>query len=98
MIHLIATITIRPGSLETVVAAARPCLEATRAEAGCISYELFQSVEEPEKLVFVERWKDRAALTAHFHAPHLVAWREAGGPYILTRHIEVVTDGAVEIL
>ena len=98
MIHLIATITIRPGSLEAVIAAAKPCLEGTRAEAGCISYELFQSVEDPEKLVFVERWTDRAALTAHFHAPHLIAWREAGGPHILTRHIEVVTDGAVELL
>ncbi len=98
MIHLIATITIRPGSLDAVVAAAKPCLEGTRAEAGCISYELFQSVEDPEKLVFVERWKDRTALTEHFHAPHLIAWREAGGQHILTRHIEVVTDSAVEIL
>lgn len=96
MIHLIATITIKPGSFDAVRAAALPCLEATRKEPGCISYELFRSVEDENTLVFVERWESRAVLDAHFHMPHLKTWREAGGPFITSRSIEIVTDGAVE--
>ena len=98
MIHLIATLTIKPGSLAAVTEAVQPCLKATRAEEGCISYDLHVDVNDDTRLVFVERWKDRAALNAHFHAPHLKAWREAGGQYFTSRHIEIVTDGEVQVL
>ncbi|MCB1458206.1 MAG: antibiotic biosynthesis monooxygenase [Nitratireductor sp.] len=98
MLYLIAELTIKPGSLETVRAAVAPCLEATRKEPGCISYELFTSIEDETRLVFVERWKSRADLDLHFETPHLIAWREAGSPYITGRRIEVIENGRVELL
>ncbi len=98
MIHLIATLTIEPGSLAAVTAAVQPCLKATREEEGCISYDLFVDVNDETRLVFVERWKDRAALDAHFKTPHLKAWREAGGRYFTSRKIEIISDGKVETL
>ncbi len=98
MIHLIATLTIKPGSLAAVTEAVHPCLEATRAEAGCISYDLHVDVSDDTRLVFVERWENRAALDAHFQTPHLQAWREAGGQYFTSRNIEIIEDGRVEVL
>ncbi|MEZ5810606.1 MAG: putative quinol monooxygenase [Rhizobiaceae bacterium] len=98
MLYVIATLTIQPGSLDEVVDAARPCLEATREEPGCISYDLNMDVTDNTRLVFVERWKNRAALEAHFNAPHLQAWREAGAPFITARKVEIVEDGKVEVL
>ncbi len=98
MIHLIATLTIRPGSFAAVIEAAKPCLEATRAEAGCISYDLHVDVADDTRLVFIERWENRAALEAHFKAPHLKAWREAGSEYFMAREIEIIEDGTVEVL
>ncbi|MFZ1813657.1 MAG: putative quinol monooxygenase [Rhizobiaceae bacterium] len=98
MIHLIATLTIKPGSLPAVMDAVRSCLEATRREDGCISYELFTSIEDENRLVFVERWRDRAALDAHFNMPHLAEWRTRGGHHITSRRIEIITDGKVEEL
>ncbi len=98
MIHLIATLTIQPGSLEKVVSAAQPCIDATREEEGCISYDLLVDVTENTRLKFVERWENRAALDAHFDTPHLQAWREAGGQYFTSRHIEIISDGKVEVL
>lgn len=96
MIYVIATLTIRPGSLEALRGPAAACMEATLKEDGCISYELFSSVVDPEKLVFVEKWETRAALTAHSKSEHLVAWRETSSPHVIERRIEIVHPDEVE--
>lgn len=41
----------------------------SRAEPGCISHAVYIDCENPLKLVFFERWADRAALFAHFSVP-----------------------------
>ena len=98
MIHLIATIHVREGSVDEFAGLAEPCIEATRREEGCLHYDLHQSLTEPTKLVFVEKWADRDALNRHFREPHLIAFRDAGTPHIVERTIEIVTDGTVETL
>jgi quinol monooxygenase YgiN len=45
----------------------------TRAEAGCISYDLHQSETDPALFVFYETWKSQAELDAHFETPHIKA-------------------------
>lgn len=96
MIYVVATLVIRPGSLEALRAPAAACVAATRAEEGCIAYELFHSLTDPEKLVFVEKWETREALTAHSKQPHLAAWREASAPHLVSRTIEIVHPGRIE--
>lgn len=96
MIYVIATLAIRPGSLEALRAAAADCIAATRKEKGCISYDLHASLTDPEKLVFVERWESREDLTAHSKQRHLAAWREASAPNLISRTIEVVHVDKVE--
>lgn len=97
MIHVIATLTIKPGSADVLKAAALPAIAATRGEKGCLSYDLFHSVSEPETMVFVERWETRADLTAHSKQPHLAAWREASAPHLVKRVIEIVHPERTEI-
>jgi quinol monooxygenase YgiN len=96
MIYVIATLTIKPGSKEALEAPAAACIAETRKEKGCISYELFASMHDPEKLVFVEQWESREALTAHSKQPHLQAWRDASAPHLVERRIEVVHPDRVE--
>jgi quinol monooxygenase YgiN len=98
MIYVLATLTIQKGTLPQIKAAVAPCLAATRLEKGCISYDLFEDINNPETLSFIERWETREDLAAHFHAPHLKTWREAGGKYILARKIEIIHAGEIERL
>lgn len=91
MIYLLATLQVKPDSMEAIMKAVAPCIDATRLEAGNISYDLFQSTTEENTLVFVERWKDQAAIDNHFKQPHLLAWIDAGAEYILDRKIEIIT-------
>ena len=47
----------------------------TRAEAGCINYDLNQSQADPAEYVFYENWASQAALDAHGQSAHLRAYR-----------------------
>ncbi|WP_439815151.1 putative quinol monooxygenase [Zavarzinia sp. CC-PAN008] len=96
MIHVIATLQIRPGTLETILPAARACIAATRREAGCIAYDLHASVTDPQTLVFVEVWERREDLTAHSKQPHLAAWREASSPHLVSRRIQIIHPERIE--
>ncbi len=96
MIYVIATMTTKPGALAALLPAIKAVIAETSKEAGFIAYDLHQNVLEPEKLVFVEKWESREALTAHSKQPHLAAWREAGKDYVLSRKIEIVHPEKVE--
>lgn len=98
MIYVVATMNIRPGTKEKVLEAAKPCIEGTRKEAGCISYDLNASLTDPNVLVFVERWETREHLGAHFNAPHLQAWRKASAEFVVSRTVEIITPSGVEKL
>ncbi|MEQ1954575.1 putative quinol monooxygenase [Mesorhizobium sp. CN2-181] len=97
-IYVLATLTIKPGSMEALRGPALACIEGTRKEKGCISYDLFVSATDPDTLVFVERWKTREDLTAHSQEPHLVAWREASTPHLAARKVEIIHPDKVETL
>lgn len=98
MIYVIATLEIKPGTFDQVVAAAKPCIEATRKEAGCLTYDLHHSVTDENKIVFVESWESRAALEAHFGQPHMATWRDLAAPFFVGRKIEVIDPASVENL
>ncbi len=96
MIYVIATIELKPGSLDAVRAAADAVRAETLTEDGCIAYEQFSSLANPDRLVVVEQWATREALTVHSKQPHLKVWRDASGPYTLSRKIEIVHPEKVE--
>lgn len=60
----------------------------THNERGCVAYALHRDADDPDHLVFVERWESREALAAHAEAPHLSLLRDVG-PMILTGPVEV---------
>ena len=96
MIYVIATLVTKPGAAPKLYDAARVCIEKTRVEKGCISYDLHVSITDPDRMVFVERWETREDLTAHSKQPHLKDWREASTPHAVSRAIEIVHVDKVE--
>lgn len=98
MIYVVATLTIKPGTNADLLEAAKPCIEGTRNEPGCISYDLNQSQTDKNTMVFVERWESRDALQSHFTAPHMAVWREKGAQYIVGRKVEIIHPEKIETL
>lgn len=98
MVYIIAYLTAHPGKGAEILSLAGPLIEGTRREAGCISYELYQKPADPDALVFVESWKDKAAVDAHFAEPHLKAFQVATADLLIEARIELVHPEKVEVL
>lgn len=58
----------RRGDLRTLLLS---LLEPTRAEQGCVRYDLWQSRADADRFTLVEEWTDDACLDRHLAAPHL---------------------------
>jgi quinol monooxygenase YgiN/quercetin dioxygenase-like cupin family protein len=89
----------RPGAGEDVKRELLSLTTPTRAEAGAIAYDLYQSVDRPGRFMRIEVWRDAAALAAHKLTLHLKASFErrknAGWMTEITRW-ERVPEEAVE--
>ena len=75
MIVVIGSFRLPVENLEAGRAAMARVVATTRAEAGCIAYAYAEDVLEPGLLRVNEAWTDRAALAAHFGAPHMKQWQ-----------------------
>jgi quinol monooxygenase YgiN len=64
-IRLIVTIAAAPGRGAELAQLCRAYCTEVMKEPGCEQFEVFQSVVNPEKLVLLERWIDKAALDVH---------------------------------
>ena len=68
-VRVIARAVAREGKAEELKALLRGLVEPTRAEAGCIYYELFES-NLPGLFYFNELWESQAHLDAHAATSH----------------------------
>jgi quinol monooxygenase YgiN len=100
MIHVIAIITAKPGQRDKILEAARANIPAVKAEDGCIEYGPgvdaeglgnFQTKFGPDTFVFIEKWRDAAALKAHAAAPHMAAYAAKVKDLIDKRVIHVLS-------
>ena len=73
---VIARMRAKPGQEGRLRAALDRLVTATRAEEGCLAYDLHVGVDDPQLFSFYEQWTSRAAHDAHDGAPHVAAFRE----------------------
>lgn len=71
MYTILGTVTARPETRDELFVLLQAQVAPTRAEAGCIDYDLHVDAADPCVFVFYENWTDRAALDAHLAMPHL---------------------------
>lgn len=76
---IVATLTAKPGKEDELLPLLKALVAPTRAEAGCINYELHRSHEQPGTFVFTESWASRELWDAHMKSPHLVEFGEKQG-------------------
>lgn len=70
-IRVVARITALSDKAPELKAVLLRVVEATRAEPGCIRYELHQSETDPADFVFLEEWASAAAIATHMQSPHI---------------------------
>jgi len=65
-----AKVFIKQGREAEFAEAAKWIIDLTLKEEGCLQYTLYQDPYEPTNFFFFERYKDQAAVEAHFAAPY----------------------------
>lgn len=74
---IVANIHAKPGKIELLKAELTKLIAPTRAEAGCIQYDLHQDNANAAHFMFYENWESRALWQAHMGTPHLAAYGAA---------------------
>ena len=75
---ILAITVAAPGKHAALRAAQEKLVAETVKEAGCIRYELHQSLDDPHILVFVETWETETLWRAHMSGPPMQRF-QAGG-------------------
>ena len=73
MVIIIARISAKSETVAELRQILKDLVAPSRAEAGCVSYELFQDNDDPRDFITVENWGDSAAADAHMSTPHVAA-------------------------
>jgi quinol monooxygenase YgiN len=84
MIHILATVRVKPGALPRYFEILKDNLAPVRGEAGCVSYApavdadagLPAQARDANAVTIVERWETLDALHAHLRAPPMAVYRE----------------------
>ena len=74
MIIVHGIIPIKPAQRDKALDLAREMSEATRTEDGCISYEFYVGVRDPNTLILLQEWENMEALTGHLRTEHMKAF------------------------
>jgi len=80
---IIANIKAKVDKIDLVKAELEKLINITRAEEGCINYDLHHDNENPAHFVFYENWENRELWQTHMSNQHLQDYMAA-------------TEGAVE--
>lgn len=89
MLVVHALINTKPDSADVVKPAARTFAEATRTEAGCLSYAFYEDFDQPGNYIVVEQWQDQTALDAHGQAAHYQDFLAAVGSSVTSVSLSI---------
>jgi quinol monooxygenase YgiN len=74
-VKLVAFLSAKPGCEDALEAAAAQVVAASRAEPGCLRYDLWRESGYGRRYLIDELYVDRAAYEAHRATPHYAAFR-----------------------
>ena len=86
MIIMQGSIPIKSGQFDRALAMAHDLIAATRGVAGCITYEFYRALSDPDALVVFQEWESMEALVDHLSSPHLESF---------LRRLPEISDGGI---
>ena len=73
-IVLVARLRVKEGMVDEAKNAALSLVDSSRAEEGCIKYDVHQSIEDETVLIWHEVWTSKNALDEHFQKPYFTSF------------------------
>lgn len=70
MITIIAKSIVKEGMKDKFLEKATELIKSSRAEKGCISYNLYEDINDSKIMTFIEEWIDENAIQIHNNSEH----------------------------
>ena len=96
MLIVTGSIAARADTIDELRRASLEHVARSRGEPGCLEHGVAADVNDGLRLVFFERWEDRAALDAHFKVPASRAFAALAAK-LAARPPELAVSAAAEI-
>ena len=77
MIVVNVEVTVEPGAADKARDAVKSMEQATRTEAGCLTYAFSVDISDPGMIRVTERWESMDAIKAHMASPHMADFQVA---------------------
>ncbi|MCE2424413.1 MAG: antibiotic biosynthesis monooxygenase [Pseudomonadales bacterium] len=71
MIIVHGIIPIKANQRDKALSLAREMSDATQTESGCISYEFYVGLRDPNTLILLQEWENMEALAGHLRTEHM---------------------------
>lgn len=81
-LNVVAVLKAKAGSEAVLQEALAGLVAPTRAEDGCIGYELFRSASDASTFITIERWRSQDDLDAHMQTAHIAQALQSAGDAI----------------
>lgn len=82
------TFIAKPGCINEMKKLLSAMVKPSKAEDGCMLYEIFQYENQPEKFMAVETWRDEKALNGHKHSEHYKVYKSSYEPYCAKKYTD----------
>ncbi len=82
MLTVIAVLKAKEGKEKELENALSGIVNKVEAEEGTLAYALHRAKKEPGKFLFYEKYKDKAALSAHSSTPYFIELFGTIGPLL----------------
>lgn len=100
MIHVLASIQIKPGKRQAFLDAFHAIVPTVLEEEGCVQYSPTVDIDinvpaqqlDENIVTIIEKWESVSALQAHLVAPHMEAYRETVKDLVESASLKVLED------
>jgi len=72
MLTIVAAIKVKPGKMAEFENIVAELTEASRSEAGNVSYNFYRDLDDENGRTFIENWRSQAAFEFHLKTPHFL--------------------------
>jgi quinol monooxygenase YgiN len=95
-ITVLARFLVKKECVQEVKKALEALVPLTKAEPGCINYDLYQENDNPQAFFLYENWQSEAHLDTHLQSKHLQDFLKRA-PQLLEAPLEIIRATSVGV-
>ena len=79
---IVVEFELKPEHCDDFIKLMKSHAALSRTEDGCQQFDVLQAQGDPNKVFFIESWRDQAALDVHSKVPRMAQNRETYTPWL----------------